>query len=169
MLEDLGLEYVNMIVWKNQSISHPKTKYDFSYQPILFFRGKQAVFNEYGEKREKPDEYWSGKNIEFKGKMNDLWVDIKPVSAGVMQMSDIQTKDNKKLHSAEMPVSLPARAIKMSSNEGNKIVDMFGGSGSTLIACEQTNRTCYMCELDEKYVDVIRKRYNNYVENSKKQ
>lgn len=42
--------------------------------------------------------------------------------------------------------------------------DLFLGSGSTLIACEQTNRTCYGMELDPKYVDVIRKRYAKFID-----
>jgi DNA modification methylase len=41
------------------------------------------------------------------------------------------------------------------------VVDLFGGSGSTLIACEQLKRKCYMCELDPHYVDVIIQRYIN--------
>ena len=41
------------------------------------------------------------------------------------------------------------------------VLDLFGGSGSTLIACEQLNRVCYMCELDPKYCDVIIKRWEN--------
>ncbi len=47
--------------------------------------------------------------------------------------------------------------------KGTTIVDLFLGSGSTLIACEQTDRTCYGMELDPKYVDVIRKRYAKFV------
>ena len=43
------------------------------------------------------------------------------------------------------------------------VADVFGGSGSTLIACEQTDRTCYMMELDPKYCDVIRKRYAKFI------
>ena len=43
------------------------------------------------------------------------------------------------------------------------VLDLFGGSGSTLIACEQTDRICYMAEIDEKYVDVIRRRYWKFV------
>lgn len=39
------------------------------------------------------------------------------------------------------------------------VIDTFGGSGSTLMACEQLNRTCYMCELDPKYASVILRRY----------
>jgi DNA modification methylase len=46
-------------------------------------------------------------------------------------------------------------AIQHTTNINQIVLDLFGGSGSTLIACEQTNRTCYMMELDPKYVDVI--------------
>ena len=58
-------------------------------------------------------------------------------------------------HATPKPIALCARAIKSSSEEGDLVLDLFGGSGSTLIACEQLNRTCYMMELDPRYVDVI--------------
>jgi DNA modification methylase len=70
-------------------------------------------------------------------------------------------------HPTQKPVALVAKAIKNSSKEDDIVLDLFGGSGSTLIACEQTNRTCYMMELDPKYCDVIRKRYDNFVQNKK--
>lgn len=62
-------------------------------------------------------------------------------------------------HPTQKPVALSAFAINHHSDKEQKIVDLFLGSGSTLIACEQTDRTCYGMELDPKYVDVIRKRY----------
>ena len=62
-------------------------------------------------------------------------------------------------HATPKPIALCARAIKSSSRENEIVLDVFGGSGSTLIACEQTNRICYMCELSEKYCDVIIKRW----------
>ena len=55
-----------------------------------------------------------------------------------------------------------ARAINNSSKKDEKVLDLFGGSGSTLIACEQLNRKCYMMELDPKYVDVIIKRWEDF-------
>ena len=58
-------------------------------------------------------------------------------------------------HATPKPIALCSRAIKSSSREEETVLDVFGGSGSTLIACEQLNRTCYMMELDPKYVDVI--------------
>ena len=62
-------------------------------------------------------------------------------------------------HATLKPIALCARAIKSSSREGEIVLDVFGGSGSTLIACEQLDRICYMMELDEKYASVILRRY----------
>lgn len=63
------------------------------------------------------------------------------------------------LHPTMKPIELIATEMRISSNSGSNILDLFGGSGSTLIACEQLGRKCYMMELDPKYCDVIRKRY----------
>lgn len=57
------------------------------------------------------------------------------------------------------PIDLVAYPIKNSSVVNCIVLDLFGGSGSTLIACEQLNRICYMMELDPIYVDVIIKRW----------
>ena len=62
-------------------------------------------------------------------------------------------------HPTMKPIALVARAILNSSHKGDLVLDSFGGSGSTLIAAEQTERTCHMLELDPKYCDVIVKRY----------
>ena len=65
------------------------------------------------------------------------------------------------LHPTMKPIELIARTIKNSSRKNDKVLDIFGGSGSTLIACEQLNRRCFMCELDEHYCDVIIQRWEN--------
>lgn len=64
-----------------------------------------------------------------------------------------------KLHPTMKPVALCAHALDNSSRQGGLVLDLFGGSGSTLIAAEQTKRTCYMAELDPRYCDVIVKRW----------
>lgn len=64
-----------------------------------------------------------------------------------------------KLHPTMKPVELIANALKNSTKENDLVLDLFGGSGSTLIACEQLKRKCYMCELDEHYCDVILTRW----------
>ena len=68
---------------------------------------------------------------------------------------------NEYVHPTQKPVSLSARAIRSSTDIGNNVVDLFGGSGSTVMACEQTGRNCYTMELDPKYCDVIIKRWEN--------
>ena len=65
-------------------------------------------------------------------------------------------------HATPKPIALCSRAIKSSSREGEIVLDVFGGSGSTLIACEQLNRKCYMMELAPHYIDVIIQRWENF-------
>lgn len=62
-------------------------------------------------------------------------------------------------HTTPKPIEFIIKAIKNSSKKGDIILDLFGGSGSTLIAAEITNRKCYMMEIDPQYVDVIIRRY----------
>lgn len=73
-------------------------------------------------------------------------------------------KDNASdyVHATQKPVKLSAIAIENTTNKNGVVLDIFGGSGSTLIACEQLNRKCYCMELDPKYCDVIVKRWENF-------
>lgn len=65
-------------------------------------------------------------------------------------------------HPTMKPIPLVAAAIQNSSNPGDKVLDLFGGSGTTLLASEATERCCCMMELDEKYCDVIIRRWEEY-------
>lgn len=70
-------------------------------------------------------------------------------------------------HPTSKPLDLLAYPIANSSQENAIVLDTFGGSGSTLMACEQTNRICYTMELDEKYASVILRRYVEYTKRPK--
>ena len=70
-----------------------------------------------------------------------------------------------KMHPTMKPIELIAYALNKSSKKGDVVLDCFGGSGSTLIACEQTGRKCYTCEIDPKYADVIIARYEQLTGN----
>ena len=74
----------------------------------------------------------------------------------------------KRTRKTPKPISLCERAIKSSCPENGLTIDFFLGSGSTLIACEKTNRKCYGMELDPKYVDVIIQRWEDYTGNKAK-
>jgi DNA modification methylase len=76
---------------------------------------------------------------------------------------DINRPTKSDEHPTMKPIELCARAVNNSSNPDDTVLDLFLGSGSTLIACEQTNRICYGMEIDPRYVDVIRKRYANFI------
>jgi DNA modification methylase len=65
-------------------------------------------------------------------------------------------------HLTQKPVELSVRAIEYSSKRGENVLDLFGGSGSTLIACEQTGRRCFMLELDELYASTIVERWEKF-------
>ena len=79
----------------------------------------------------------------------DLWA-IKKVNPQSM------------IHLTEKPVELAARAMEYSSKPGENVLDLFGGSGSTLIAAEQTGRKAFLMELDPLYCDVIVQRYEQF-------
>jgi len=74
-------------------------------------------------------------------------------------------KEHGDLHPTMKPLELIGNKLKISSNENGKVLDLFGGSGSTLIACERLNRVCYMMELDPQYCDVIIKRWEQFTGN----
>jgi len=79
----------------------------------------------------------------------DLW-HIKKIPPPQMQ------------HLTEKPVELAVRAIQYSSQAGENVLDLFGGAGGTLIACEQTGRRAYLMELDALYADIIVQRYEQF-------
>lgn len=72
------------------------------------------------------------------------------------------------IHNATFPIALPFEIIVNFTNDNNAVLDLFGGTGTTLIACEQLNRQCYMMELDEHYCDVIIQRWENHTGNKAK-
>ena len=65
-------------------------------------------------------------------------------------------------HATPKPIKLCTRAILSSSRQGENVLDLFGGSGSTLIACEASNRNCYMMELDPYYCQIIINRWETF-------
>ena len=75
---------------------------------------------------------------------------------------ELQKESKNKFHPTQKPVELPRRALRNSSKPGQFILDLFGGSGATLIACEQDHRHARLMELDPAYCDVIVKRWEQF-------
>ncbi|MCG3174645.1 MAG: hypothetical protein GMKNLPBB_02905 [Myxococcota bacterium] len=131
-LKKCGLYFSQGIVWDKQ---HPVlTRKDYMGAFELSFYG-----------------WKEGAGHHFYGPNNatDLW-HIKKVNPQSM------------VHLTEKPVELAVRAIQFSSKPGENVLDLFGGSGSTLIGCEQTGRRAFLMELDQAYCDVIVARYEQF-------
>ena len=82
--------------------------------------------------------------------------------AGLLRKGGRKEELKERVHTTQKTVGLLADIIKDYSDKNDIVLDLFGGSGSTLIACEKTNRKCYMMEIDPHYCDVIVKRWENY-------
>lgn len=128
----------SLIVWDKESVGLG-SPYMSQHELIWFFENHKQKTMQAGKA-----EYKNRRNI--KGKSN------------VWKYKRVQDRK----HNAQKPVELVAEALNNSCFENEIVLDLFGGSGSTLIACEQLNRKCYMCELDPKYVDVIVERWENF-------
>lgn len=127
-----------------------------NYEKLQTFAKGDAFKKDYDEIKKDYDKIkddWYATRAYFDNthdNMNDVW--RQPTLAG---------KERKEIgdHATPKPVELCMRGLKTSSREGEITLDLFLGSGSTLIACEQTDRICYGLELDPHYVDVICKRW----------
>ena len=132
VLKECGLYFSQSIIWDKQ---HPVlTRKDFMGAHEWCFYGW----------REGAAHVYLGPN-----NATDLW-QVKKVNPQSM------------IHLTEKPVELAVRAIQYSSRAGENVLDLFGGSGSTLIAAEQTGRKAYLMELDSLYADVIVQRWEKF-------
>ena len=131
-LAENDYHWSSTIIWNKDQLVLSRKDYHTKYEPIWY--GWKA-----GESRLCP--------LEDR-KQCDVW--------------DFERPKRSDEHPTMKPVPLVARAITNSSKKGNNVLDLFGGSGTTLIACEQTGRKCFMSELDPKYCDVIIQRWENF-------
>lgn len=153
-----GLTFKQELIWAKNQIVLGGSKYQNMYEPCVFgCRGAQpAIWNGGRKQRSVIDsmDFMDEKEIReaLRTLLNELECDViherKPV------VND--------LHPTMKPVKLIAKLIGNSTTESGSVLDLFGGSGTTMIACEQLGRTCYMMELDPKYCDVIIRRWENF-------
>lgn len=172
----------SFIMWVKNNFTLSRADYQNTYEPILYgwrdgivnhyFTQRRDIANVWEDLSKVKTEYdgkdttitFQGFKVKIQGKVEkgkvirkkqhtDIWRFDKPIKS--------------ELHPTQKPVALVTEAITNSSNQGDIVLDTFGGGGSTLIASEKTGRICYMQELDPKYVDVIVQRYVDYTGNTK--
>jgi len=143
-----GFHFSQTIIWlKERIILALGQDYHRVYEPIIF--GWKKGENHYKNKTiTKEKEVWDLDRIDFEERL-DVW-----------HIS--RDKSSEYEHPTQRPVRLPERAIKKNCPMGGVLLEPFGGSGSTMMACEQLKRRCFLIELDPKYCDVIVKRWERF-------
>jgi len=121
-------------------------KNGFVMKPNNYHNQYEIIYFGYGPKGGDLAHWFSGRT---ESEASDIWQVKRDAGSAY-------------LHPTQKPVELPERAIKNSSPPGAVVYDPFGGSGSTLIAAEQTGRTAYLMEIDPLYVDVTVQRWEDY-------
>ena len=132
MMRDAGLEVRHNLIWEKNVATFSMRRLDYDYQHEPIFYTWTKKHNFYGAGKYK----------------TTVWKFDKPRKCD--------------LHPTMKPIELIGEALLNSSAAGDPVFDFFGGSGSTLIACEQLGRRCYMMEKDPKFVDVIINRWEEY-------
>ena len=155
IIKETGLRFLEMIVW-DKGHGLPITSKDMltrQYEDILLVGDEDSVSRDM--------------ELFYMGTKYKRAFFNKKTNKGITNYWKIDTnKTQLENHLACFPVKLPAKAITLVTQPNEIVVDMFLGSGTTLIACEQLDRICYGMELDPKYCDVIRKRYWKFVNGS---
>jgi DNA modification methylase len=131
-LREVGFHWSSTVIWAKDRLVLSRKDYHTQYEPIWYGWNADAARLAVVEDR----------------KQSDVW--------------EIQRPGRSELHPTMKPIELVQKSLVNSSRPGNIVLDSFGGSGSTLIACEQTNRKCRMVELDPQYCDVILARWEKF-------
>ena len=132
MMRDAGLEVKHNLIWEKSSATFSMGRLDYEYKHEPIFYTWTKKHNFYGRGDCK----------------NTVWQFPKPRKCD--------------LHPTMKPVELVAECLKNNSQKGDPVADIFGGSGTTLIACEQLERSCLMMELDPHYCAVILDRWETF-------
>ena len=153
-MRETGWHFSQVVFWlKNSLIFSPSQLYHRIYEPCI------VAWHEDGEPHYQ--------NLAFT-RYSELWqLDQKTFAENLDVIYEKRDSYKEYLHPTQKPVRLAERALKRSSEQGDLVLDAFGGSGSTLIACEQLGRNARIIELDPKYCDTIVGRYTEFVEDNK--
>ena len=150
IIKETGLKFLELIIWDKGHALPITSKEGLTrqYEDILLVGDEESISNDlelYFLGRNDKKAYFNKKNQ--KG-ITNYW----RIGTNKVQLTN---------HLACFPVALPRKGIELMTDRRDIVMDLFGGSGSTLIACEQLNRKCFMMEIDPTYCSVIIERWEN--------
>ena len=144
------MKWRNLIIWQKGHLTLSNSDYKSTYEPIIY-----GWVDDY-----LPIVYGWNEEHRFYGEKGA--VDNWQLDSGLQSIWEITRTHINDLHPTMKPVALCERAILNSSKRGQVVLDLFGGSGSTLIAAEKNGRKAALVELEPAYCDVIIKRWEDY-------
>lgn len=164
-LEEAGLEVRAQLIWNKPTAALGWGDYRWKHEPFYYAGKKDTKLVFYGDRTHKTV-------LDFHASEKELiaWVkrEKRLESMGLSTIWSMKRDNvNEYAHPTQKPVELITYAIVNSSKSGDVVLDPFLGSGSTLIASEKTDRTCYGIELDPGFVDVIVQRFVDYTGETK--
>lgn len=160
-LEDNGLEIRQQLIWIKSSLVMGRQDYQWIHEPCLY-GWRDGAAHYFIHDRSQTTAFDAGEiDIDKlkKEEMRDLLHRIYDMPTTIIR-EDRPTAS--KYHPTMKPVPLIARQVANSTHKGETVLDLFGGSGSTLLACEQLGRKCRIMEYDPHYCDVIIKRWEEF-------
>lgn len=153
-INNAGAVVRQQLIWNKTSLVLGRQDYQWKHEPC-FYGWKEGTSHYFVPERtnttvieNKPD-LDNMKKEEMKELLEKIYSEIP------LTVIDENKPSKNESHPTMKPVRLIAKQIQNSSRIGETVMDLFGGSGTTLIACEQLNRKCYMMEYDPHYADVI--------------
>lgn len=160
-LKAAGGQLRQTLVWAKNSMTLGRQDYQWKHEPILY-GWKDGAGHYFVNDRCQTTVFENRPDLDSMSR-EDLAELASFLLAKLEAVPNTIIRENKparsELHPTMKPIALCAKLIQNSSKPGDKVVDFFGGSGSTMMACEQTGRACYSMELDTKYADVILTRW----------
>lgn len=160
---EIGWKIRQGLIWNKNTIILGRQDYQWKHEPCLYGWKDGAAHYFVDDRTQATVLEDKGLDIDHmkKEEMKVLLHELleEKISTTVIEENKPARSEE---HPTMKPLKLLARQIKNSSRPGENVLDIFGGSGSTLIACEQLGRHCFMVELDPKYCDVIIKRWEDF-------
>lgn len=151
-----GLEVKQILIWVKGHFTLGRQDYQWQHEPCLY-GWKDGAAHYFLDNRKQSTVIEDLMPDLAHMKKDEMAQLLREIYAEEIETDVIrESKPNvSELHPTMKPIKLIARQIRNSSREGEAVLDLFGGSGTTLIACEQMNRRCFMMEFDPHYADVI--------------
>ena len=166
-----GLTVRQNLIWAKNGFTLGRQDYQWAHEACLYGWKSGAAHNWYNDRSQQTiinidgQPFVQREDGKYQLKVGNRFFVIEPEAVCVEENTTViaQNKPQKcDLHPTMKPVEMLIRLMKNSSQRGDIVFDDFGGSGSTLIAAEQIGRKARLMELDEHYVDVIRKRWAEF-------